>query len=47
VGVDPQPWFGNHLQVDFPGRPAAASRRRKPILLLGHFDTVYEMGNTG
>jgi len=44
VGVDPQPWFGNHLQVDFPGRPAAASRRRKPILLLGHFDTVYEMG---
>src|SRR5437879_3426646 len=26
--------FGDHLQVDFPGRD-----RRKPVLLLGHFDT--------
>ncbi len=31
--------FGNHLQVDFPGR-----RGGKPVLLLGHFDTVYPMG---
>ena len=31
--------FGNHLQVDFPGqRPA------KPVLLLGHCDTVYPLG---
>jgi glutamate carboxypeptidase len=31
--------FGNHLQVDFPGR-----RSGKPILLLGHYDTVYPLG---
>jgi len=31
--------FGNHLQVDFPGR-----RGGKPVLLLGHFDTVYPFG---
>lgn len=30
---------GNHLQVDF-----AAPRGRKPILLLGHYDTVYDLG---
>jgi glutamate carboxypeptidase len=31
--------FGNHLQVDFAG-----ARKARPILLLGHFDTVYELG---
>lgn len=31
--------FGDHLQVDFPGRD-----RRKPVLLLGHIDTVYPLG---
>ena len=31
--------FGNHLQVDFPGQ-----RRGKPVLLLGHLDTVYPIG---
>lgn len=31
--------FGDHLQVDFAGRD-----RRKPVLLLGHLDTVYPMG---
>jgi glutamate carboxypeptidase len=31
--------FGNHLQVDFPGR-----ENTKPVLLLGHFDTVYPLG---
>lgn len=31
--------FGDHLQVDFPGRD-----RRPPILLLGHLDTVYPLG---
>jgi glutamate carboxypeptidase len=30
---------GNHLQVDFQG-----PRQRRPILFLGHFDTVYELG---
>lgn len=30
--------FGNHLQVDFGGRSA------KPVLLLGHYDTVYPLG---
>lgn len=31
--------FGNHLQVDFAGK-----RREKPVLLLGHYDTVYPLG---
>ena len=31
--------FGDHLQVDFSGR-----EKSKPVLLLGHFDTVYPLG---
>ena len=31
--------FGDHLQVDF-----ESSRRAKPVLLLGHYDTVYPLG---
>ena len=31
--------FGDHLQVDFAGK-----RGGKPILLLGHYDTVYPIG---
>jgi glutamate carboxypeptidase len=31
--------FGNHLQVDFPGETPL-----KPVLLLGHYDTVYPLG---
>jgi len=31
--------FGNHLQVDFTGKRGA-----KPVLLLGHLDTVYPVG---
>jgi len=31
--------FGDHLQVDFAG-----ARAGKPVLLLGHLDTVYPMG---
>jgi glutamate carboxypeptidase len=31
--------FGDHLQVDFPGRS-----NPKPVLLLGHYDTVYPLG---
>src|SRR6202451_4342442 len=34
--------YGNHLQVDFPG-----SKKTKPVLLLGHFDTVYPLGTLG
>lgn len=30
---------GNHLQVDFAG-----AREPKPVLLLGHYDTVYDLG---
>jgi glutamate carboxypeptidase len=30
--------FGDNLQIDFPGRAG------KPVLLLGHFDTVYPLG---
>jgi glutamate carboxypeptidase len=32
--------FGNHLQVDFAGET-----QQKPILLLGHYDTVYPTGS--
>lgn len=31
--------FGNHLQVDFSGKSSA-----RPVLLLGHYDTVYSLG---
>jgi glutamate carboxypeptidase len=31
--------FGSHLQVDFAGKS-----KGKPILLLGHYDTVYPLG---
>jgi glutamate carboxypeptidase len=31
--------FGDSVQIDFPGR-----ERAKPVLLLGHFDTVYPLG---
>ena len=31
--------FGNHLQVDFAGKTTG-----KPVLLLGHYDTVYPLG---
>ncbi len=30
--------FGDHLQVNFAGKPA------KPVLMLGHYDTVYPLG---
>lgn len=40
VRVHRQQRYGNHLQVDFPGRDA----KSKPVLLLGHFDTVYGLG---
>jgi glutamate carboxypeptidase len=32
--------FGNHLQVDFAGET-----QQKPVLLLGHYDTVYPIGS--
>lgn len=31
--------FGDNLQIDFAGR-----EKRQPVLLLGHFDTVYPLG---
>ena len=34
--------LGNHLQVEFAGAPRDG---RKPVLLLGHHDTVWEMGS--
>ncbi|HUQ49847.1 MAG TPA: M20 family metallopeptidase [Terriglobales bacterium] len=39
VTVHPQKKFGNHLQVDFPG-----AADEKPVMLLGHFDTVWDIG---
>jgi glutamate carboxypeptidase len=41
VRMHPAEKFGNHLQVDFKGR---APRNQKPVLLLGHMDTVYPIG---
>jgi glutamate carboxypeptidase len=35
--------FGDSLQVDFAGT-RASSANRKPVLLLGHYDTVYPLG---
>jgi glutamate carboxypeptidase len=39
--VHPADDFGNNLQIDFPGLEPG---RQKPVLLLGHFDTVYPLG---
>src|SRR5580693_4546235 len=41
--------FGNHLQVDFPGKSVpgkspSAESDSKLVLLLGHYDTVYPLG---
>jgi len=35
--------FGDSLQIDFDTAPSAASKA-KPVLLLGHYDTVYPLG---
>lgn len=40
VHVHPAEKFGNHLQVEFKGR----GKTEKPVLLLGHMDTVYPIG---
>ncbi len=39
VRIHPAQDFGNHLQVNLPGKSSA-----KPVLLLGHYDTVYPLG---
>jgi len=39
VRIHPADEFGNHVQIDFAGRDDA-----RPVLLLGHFDTVYPLG---
>jgi glutamate carboxypeptidase len=39
VKVNRQKQAGNHLRVDFSG-----PRGAKPVLLLGHYDTVYDLG---
>jgi glutamate carboxypeptidase len=39
----PQEAAGNHLKVDFPGGGSDRADG-KPVLLLGHFDTVWPMG---
>ena len=35
--------FADSVQIDFPGRDPAL-KKIKPVLLLGHFDTVYPLG---
>ena len=39
VKIHPARDFGDHLQVDFAGKSGA-----KPVLLLGHYDTVHPLG---
>src|ERR1035437_8689175 len=39
VRIHRQRSAGNHLQVNLPG-----AKGRDPVLLLGHFDTVYDLG---
>jgi glutamate carboxypeptidase len=39
IRIHPGEKFGNHLQVDFRGESG-----EKPLLLLGHMDTVYPVG---
>jgi glutamate carboxypeptidase len=39
VKVHRQKTAGNHLEVDFSG-----PKGQKPVLLLGHYDTVYDLG---
>ena len=36
--------FGDSLQIDFEGLSPSGSSNRKPVLLLGHYDTVYPLG---
>jgi glutamate carboxypeptidase len=42
VFVHPAEKFGNHLQVEF--KAAGKNKAEKPVLLLGHMDTVYPIG---
>jgi glutamate carboxypeptidase len=35
--------FADSVQIDFPGRDSSGEKL-KPVLLLGHFDTVYPLG---
>jgi glutamate carboxypeptidase len=41
--IHPADDFGNNLQIDFPSSQPG-QEKTKPVLLLGHFDTVYPMG---
>jgi glutamate carboxypeptidase len=36
--------FGDSLQIDFDGSSQSSPDKRKPVLLLGHYDTVYPLG---
>lgn len=36
--------FGDSLQIDFAGYSRARSENGRPVLLLGHYDTVYPLG---
>src|SRR5258708_575295 len=48
VTIHPAVSYGDHLQVDFAAEGAGAtnqkSGKQKPVLLLGHFDTVWDTG---
>lgn len=40
----PQTDAGDHLKAELPGKAESLGKSAKPILLLGHFDTVWPLG---
>jgi glutamate carboxypeptidase len=42
--LHPSNEFGDSLQIDFAGPSRLGSAGRRPVLLLGHYDTVYPLG---
>src|SRR3954471_22847142 len=44
VHIHPAVSYGDHLQIDFAAPRSGKESKEKPVLLLGHFDTVWELG---
>ncbi len=44
ASVHPAEEFADSVQIDFPARHQSGSEKIRPVLLLGHFDTVYPLG---
>jgi glutamate carboxypeptidase len=44
VRIHPAEHFADSVQIDFPGHDFPRQEKLSPVLLLGHFDTVYSVG---